>query len=263
MRTDATTPAGRRIAIRPATPADIEFMYLTEVVGANADVWRFRGRMASPEEFSRLAFAGLELCQIIVDKVTGEPLGIATVYGLDSRNRLAHLACIDGSSLIGRGVALEGAILAAARAFRLWDLRMLLCEMTGVSVEAVASGIGRYFHEVARIPEYEFIRGEFTDRVIIRLYLHQCEQMVAMLTTSSSDHFFPSVVEVLRQIGLRPADLFSDPDVPLIASGLDSLAVLELVCAAEDARRADVPLEVLRNMATVGDLMAILQIESP
>ena len=175
-RTDAARDAGvpplvtRRVTLRTVGPADLSFLYATATDPEVAYRWRYRGSTPSPEQFAGELWQGV-LCQYLVVRTDGgAPVGLVSAYQADLANRTGYVALLGDKGHDASGLMLESALVFVTHLFRTWDFRQLYAEVPGYTLDAFASGVGRYFQEEGRLVDHSYHAGRFWDLHILAIH---------------------------------------------------------------------------------------------
>jgi RimJ/RimL family protein N-acetyltransferase len=165
----------RHVGIRPVTMADYDFLFSLAASEETGFRWRFRGGPPRPERFPDDLWSQA-FVQFIVEHVkTGRPLGLATAYAANLRDRYCFISFILIPAATG-GWALEGAALFVNYLFRHWGFRKLHGEVLEFNLSNFRSGIGRLFEEEGRFRDHEFFDGRYWDVVNITLWRDEWEK---------------------------------------------------------------------------------------
>lgn len=172
---------GRHVYLRPIYPEDYGFLHRIETSGPLAVRWRQGGLTPSPENFASRLWDGVLAQYFVVDNASDELVGIASLYFADMQNRFCHIAFARFGGLRSGRRLLEGALLLIDYAFRRWGFRKLYGETIEYNYAQFRSGAGRLFREEARIPNHEYLDGQYWDRYILAIYQHEWEERAANL----------------------------------------------------------------------------------
>lgn len=248
---------GRHVRLRPITQRDYPALYALEVSPDVSARWRFRGATPSPESFARSLYDGVLLSLIIEDAERPEVLGVVTAYKADMINGHVCLAAVVvPESLLPRGIALEGVVLFISHCFNTWPFRKLWIETNECSAAAFLSSTRFGVAQEARLRDYEFVEGQFRDRLIYSISRADWEQTSGIYgqllkQQRSIEGSFRSLIsfaldlpeeELAREVSLRH-DLV-----------LDSLQWLVLIAAAETHAGVALPHELIASFETMGDV---------
>lgn len=129
-----------RLAIRRAAAQDLPALHQIDLDANDANGWRYRGAVRSPNERTAYLWADAVLDQqVFVSVSSGEVLGYATIYDYDKQSRVAWLAAVGSASVIGRGLTALGTGAMIDIAFKEWPLRKLYLEATSGTLASFAS----------------------------------------------------------------------------------------------------------------------------
>ena len=176
----------RRVTLRTVGPADLPFLYATATDPTVSYRWRYRGATPSPEQFATELWQGV-LCQyLVVHTDGGAPVGLVSAYQADLANRTCYVALLGERTHDASGLLLEGALLFVTYLFHTWDLRQIYAEVPGYTMDAFASGVGRYFREEGRLVDHSFHGGRFWDLHILALHRADWEKKAEPLLEALS-----------------------------------------------------------------------------
>jgi len=162
--------ATRRVALRTIGPSDLPFLYAVATDPATSYRWRYRGATPSPEQFAAELWHGV-LCQyLVVHTEGGRPVGLVSAYQADLANRTCYVALLGDKAHDASGLLLESALLFVTYLFHTWDLRQIYAEVPGYTMDAFASGVGRYCREEGRLVDHSFHGGRFWDLHILAIH---------------------------------------------------------------------------------------------
>jgi RimJ/RimL family protein N-acetyltransferase len=159
--------SGRWTSLRPVSPADYGFLFDLFTAPAVLHSWNLRGRVPSFEEFPTVLWDRVLTQFMIIQRATGEPIGLASLYSPDFKNRFVKFALIVSPTERGVGWALEGAALAIEYAFVNWDFRKVFIEVLEFNVESLGlAGLPDTCVEEGRYREFEYYEGRYWDLVV-------------------------------------------------------------------------------------------------
>ena len=157
------------VALVPVTAADEAMLFGWFTDPRSLQRFRLRGQTPSPEAFHRLLWEGV-VCQFIVCRDGGVPVGLVSCFEPDHRNRFANLAVltnphVDAGTCVPRATA-----RFVTHLFRSFELRKLYAHMLACNFAQVASGQGRLFHIEGRLVDHEFVDGRYEDLVLLAVH---------------------------------------------------------------------------------------------
>jgi acyl carrier protein len=114
---------GRHVVVVPLLPEHIPVLHRVAATGRSAFSWWPRGRTVSLAEFEDRLWHDAVLQVVVIDRATKQLLGLVRISDYAERDGHAQLSVL--GALPGRTWLLEGAALAAHRAFTMWPLRKL------------------------------------------------------------------------------------------------------------------------------------------
>ncbi len=162
--------ATRRVQLRVVTPGDTPFLYTIATSPAVSYRWRYRGATPSPDQFAHELWQGVLAQFLLVKRDSGVPVGLQTAYQADLANRTCYFALLGDMSGPSSGLMLEGALLFVTYLFHTWDFRQIYAEVPGYTMDAMASGMGRYFEEEGRLRDHSFHAGRFWDLHLLAIH---------------------------------------------------------------------------------------------
>lgn len=180
-RTGAPTPsggvsvpdllAGRRIALRPVTPDDYQWLYLGEVSGELGSHWRIRGGTPSPEDYVQLVWQGV-LAQFLVVRhdEPERPLGLVVAYDAHHSNGYASVAVVRFDREPGDLSVLEATILFFDYLFTSFAFRKLYLETPAYRVDQFGSAVGDLIIEEGRLVDHSFHDGRYWDEHLLAVH---------------------------------------------------------------------------------------------
>jgi|GEM_PF-1352525 len=259
-----STPArASRVRLRPVNPSDYSFLYELSVSPETGWSWRYRDQQPSYETFLRSLSTEVFAQYMIMRVESNERLGLAVCYRANFRNSHAFLALQGVPTAWGRGLLIEGANLFIDGLFDNYEFRKLYAECPEFNVASFRSGLGDGFVEEGVLREHERYRGRWWDLHYFALYRStwnlpqrvsrtsrvESGQRLALKSCSTFDEFNQHVIDSLN----IETSVVIDASTPLVALGLDSLEMFELLCAIEDLG-VFLSDAVLTNRLTVGGL---------
>lgn len=163
--------AGPRTSLRVVEPRDYPWIRDLTSRGTNLVQWRDRGQTTRPEQFVENLWAGVVAQFVVERRSTGEPLGVVTCFGVDQRNRHAHLAVLfDPDAASGRGWRAEALVLFVNYVFEVFDLRKLYAEVLEFNLPEIASAVGRYVAEEGVLVDHEYLGGRYWDMHLLAIH---------------------------------------------------------------------------------------------
>lgn len=159
------------VRLRPMVPPDVPALYATALDPAVAMAWRYRGHTMSYADFERTLFEGV-LAQYIVETLSGEMQGLATLYSADMSNGHAWLALLraDGGRRVP-GAMILGAAQMLRQGFSAWPFHKIYVELPVYNswlIDAlVESGLAE---EEGRLTNHYFHDGRWLDKIIAAFY---------------------------------------------------------------------------------------------
>ena len=107
----------------PVLPEHVPALHDLATRGRNAYAWWQRGRSVSRTEFEDRLWSDVALQEVVVDRASGQLLGIVRITDYHERDGHAQLMVLGSPD--HRSRLIEGVGLVVARAFTMWPLRKL------------------------------------------------------------------------------------------------------------------------------------------
>ncbi len=163
---------GELVVLRAREPADVPILHaeLHEDVltrsRADSRPWVPRSvSQASPFGVRELSDDAASFS--IFEIATGELAGAATVWGIDTHNRLAHLGMALRPAFRGRGLGGDLVRVLTAYGFRTRGFNRLQLETLADNKAMIASAIGAGYRHEGTLHKSAWVDGEFLDEVIL------------------------------------------------------------------------------------------------
>lgn len=161
---------GRRVSLRPVTPADYEFLHHLETAPPTGIVYRHRGVTVSTEHYIATLWAQVIAQFVMVDRRNDETIGLVAAFAPDFRNGYAHLAAIFSPHYLRKAWPLEGMDLFLEYVFRVFPFRKLYGDVIDFNFGAFASGAMKTFAVEGRLRAHEYYDGRYWDVVKVAVY---------------------------------------------------------------------------------------------
>jgi RimJ/RimL family protein N-acetyltransferase len=152
---------GRRVALRPLTAQDYDFVYSISTAPENLVRWRFRGSTPSPEAFIQSLWQGVMAQFMITRPDDGAPVGLIYCYNTDPRSQTTHIAIIIAPEYERQGWVMDAFTLFIGYLFETWNLRKVYYETIEFNYAQFASGAGSHFHVEGCFKDHEFHAGQY------------------------------------------------------------------------------------------------------
>lgn len=162
---------GKRVALRPLRPEDLDPLYDLAVTGPMSFRWRFRGSIPSFEEFVG-AIRHNVLADFAVVRLSSpdEFIGYVVAYSIDLRSQHGSVAVIMRPESVGSGVGVEALAVLVEYLFCGWPLRKIYFEGTRFTLSGVLSGIDKYFSLEGRLVDHEYLDSRYWDWMTFAIY---------------------------------------------------------------------------------------------
>jgi len=155
--------------LRAILPSDYDTIYAMEHEPINLALWRFRGSTPGPELSVKTLWDGILFQFAVVQKQTGDFIGMVNCHNADFQNGVANFALIARSSFHGTGLVLDGAFHALDYAFASFPLRKIYADCSEENLTQYQSAVGKVFEVEARLTDHFYRDGGFHDKVILSL----------------------------------------------------------------------------------------------
>jgi RimJ/RimL family protein N-acetyltransferase len=164
------TSYSTRVALRPLLPSDFNFVYELAVSLDAGRTWKFRGTTPSPDVVMRQLYDGVVLQQLIVMRLSGEPVGISGIYNAHPASGFGYLHTLGRTDPPMRGLVTEGTALLIDHAFDVLGLRKLYIEILSSNEARVGVGLARYCELEGRLLSHELQGEVYADLLTYALY---------------------------------------------------------------------------------------------
>lgn len=111
----------------------------------------------------------------VVETATGEPVGGASLWGVDEFQRSAHLGMSLLASARGRGLGRDAVRVLCDYGFRIRGLHRLQIETLATNAAALGSALAAGFVEEGRLRASEWVGGRFVDGLVLGLLAEEWE----------------------------------------------------------------------------------------
>lgn len=149
---------GRRIALKPISPADVPKLFELIRTAESERPWRVDVDQLTPEMFSQVIWSNTSAAFLVNadDGSDTEPVlvGLLQIHSLDLRSKHAHISYVVSKEHRLSGWTIEAVILATNYAFSMWPLRKLYLQTRASNLEQFASAAGRVMTEEARLRDH-------------------------------------------------------------------------------------------------------------
>jgi RimJ/RimL family protein N-acetyltransferase len=169
----------RRVFLRAVHAGDLDYLYALFTRPDITFMWRLRGATPPPDQFANLLWQNV-LCQFMICRRSGEPIGLISAYNADLRNGFAYLAMIVSPEAAGGLFTFDASVLFINYLFYGWNLRKLYGETTERHLKSVFGGaVGRVVEIEGRLREHELMDGSYSDAIIVALYREKWKAVMA------------------------------------------------------------------------------------
>jgi RimJ/RimL family protein N-acetyltransferase len=158
---------GRRVFLRPVTPADYSMLHALETSGALGVSWRFRGATPSPEEYVHRLWEDVLAQYLICRRRDGQAVGLVLLYNANFGDGWGYLAGARFDPDDRTTAFLEGSALFVEHVFATWPFHKVYAEATDLTYETFASGAGEVFEVEGRLRNHRSVGAERVDQIIL------------------------------------------------------------------------------------------------
>jgi RimJ/RimL family protein N-acetyltransferase len=159
--------SGRRVRLRPVTPADHEYLYALATHPDMTFRWRYRGAAVSYDSFLRDLW-GNTLVHFVVERVDGgQRIGYVQAFDAAERHGWCHFAVMLDPMLERSGWAIECLALFFNYMFTTWAFRKLYAVVLETNYDELESGSGKWFTLEGRLNEHEYYDGRYWDLIFL------------------------------------------------------------------------------------------------
>jgi RimJ/RimL family protein N-acetyltransferase len=169
----------RRVRIEPVSSQHHEFLHALASNPLNGFRWHHGGNVPPFDVFVAGLWQGV-LAQYVVVSINDQRLvGHCLLYNPEINHGHVSFGVIVTPDVEGSGVGVEAAFLVLRTAFKLWNLRKIYLDVPEFNSDSIAGGVGRYFHEEARLRGHLYYDGRWWDRVTLAMYRADLEALDA------------------------------------------------------------------------------------
>ena len=149
---------------------DHEFLF--ELVCSQDAAYRYRyGGAVPPFDMFVRQFLQVDEPQfLVVGKTTLEKLGWVTSYRRDLESGTIYIGVIIMDPVVGSGIGVEAAVLFINYLFTNWSFRKVYAEAPEFTMNALGSGLHRYFEREGTLREHRYYAGKYWDEHILAVY---------------------------------------------------------------------------------------------
>ncbi len=260
--TEPAVALGRKVRLRHLAAADLPVLHQLAVDPAVRASWRTRGDLWSFRQFEQHVAADPQVSLVATALDDDLPLALLELHDLDLLDARAQLAALVHPGAWAAGVAAEAAVLFARFAFGAYPIDKLACTVQATNRRADPA-LRRVLDHEGTLRRHLNVHGAWIDLELYALWrdrLPVVEAAVGLAVTTPSRQA-PSLrhelEDVVEAAGFRRADLDH-----LTFGELDSLAVVELVVATEEALGRPLAIDALALDQPVADLLAIAGVDA-
>jgi acyl carrier protein/RimJ/RimL family protein N-acetyltransferase len=257
---------GRRVYLRPVTPADQDLILRAELTPPQDVLYRHRGATPSPAVFHDSLWHGVLAQYIVAALSDSQPLGVVASYDANFRDGHVHLAGILFPPFRNLGWPNEGFELLLKHLFHAFPFRKVYIDALEPNARQFASGFPGLLREEARFRADAYVAGRYVDRLVFAIFREDFELGInsrnrgLAIADELADDAFVSEVGFLglleMHFGLSDVDVSSDLVGDL---GMDSLAMAELADLVEESVGRAIADEALAEVKSVGDLLLLIR----
>lgn len=158
---------GRYTKLEPLGPHRVQAVAGLAMSMASSGRWRLGNSSGGDEVLGRVLSAGIVRQRIIVSRESGELVGLCQLINADWRAGRAELTVLIGPQYWMRSWPMEGVGLFIQDCFEQTPLRKLCASVTPEVLQAIRSGIDRYFSVDGVQRQREYINGEYVDLTLL------------------------------------------------------------------------------------------------
>ena len=258
-----TIRLGRKVRLRHLEASDLPAVHRLAVQPAIRTSWRTRGDLWSFAQLEQHVAADPHVALVVTSVGDDELLGLVELHDVDLVDARAQLAILIDPAAWASGVAAEAAVLFAGFAFGSLPLEKLACTVQA-SNQRVVHALHRLLDHEGTLRRHLNVHGTWTDLEVFALWREQLPALEATvgLGVSAGPPGRPSASSG-RQLRheLRAIVVAAGHDAThldqLCFADLDSLAVIEVVLAAEEHLGREIAIEALALDQPITDLLAI------
>ena len=160
-------------------PTPQHYPFLFELALSSGSSFSWRGRRQTMSAFEDVLWEGVYEHAVILDRVSSEPIGYASIGNVNLLHGTAYLSVYVSTELRLRGTPLEGVALLLTRLFERTDLRKVYLESPE---SAHASFRSSELFEVEAVLEEHLRSGSgFEDLIISSLTRERCDQYLSLI----------------------------------------------------------------------------------
>lgn len=160
---------GRRVALRPLTSGDYEYLRLQEQAAPDVAFYRHRGWSVSPEAYPESLWSSVLTQHLIVENSTDRVVGIVASYGYDQINGTAKFAIFVFLPFRGLGWPMEACRILFSYLFLAFPIRKLYAEVLAPNLAQFGRGFPTLLYEEGRLREHSFAGGRYVDQHILSI----------------------------------------------------------------------------------------------
>lgn len=253
--TDVRT--GRKVRLRHLEPTDLPALHRLATDPQVRGSWRTRGDLWSFAQVEQHLVADPHVGLVVTGIGEDEPLGLVELHDVDLVDARAQLAVLVQPWAWASGVAGEAAVLFARFAFDSLPLDKVACTVQATNDRAVPA-LRRILAHEGTLRRHLNVHGTWIDLELFALWRDDLPAIEARLGLRAAapqgqeaGSLADEIASVLEAAGLQPGRL---ADVTF--GELDSLAVVELIVAAEEHIGRPLAIEAFALEQRVADLLS-------
>lgn len=183
---------GRRVLLRPITPADYDFIYDLETSPHTSYRWRHQGQTPSPDAVVESLWAGTLAQFLIVRRETGEPVGFVNAHNADLANGFCYIAMVGHPKFERTALVMDGMALFLNYLFSTWPFRVLYGESLEFNLRNFRLASDRLFRVEGQLRNHRYFDGRYWDKWILAVHrddweLHKPRLLRVVLPRAGAD----------------------------------------------------------------------------
>lgn len=263
---DRVARFGRLVELVPLGMSSLDALYEIVVAGGAGALWRTRGRTVSREQLAGILWEAGDCAFSVTDRSTGSAVGFVGLFGHDLVSSVASVSAFFDQRLENRVTIAGDALEVFCRyVFGVLGVRKLTAEIPGPLAAGMRRASARlsFIDLEGTLRQHSRFGRSFADVDVYAIWADrfiEWEHRQRATTRAGND----SSMVVLR----RALEDVLDSEVPdpldggyrLVDDlGVDSLALIEMIEHIESATGVLIPDQVLGDVATVQDLLTVLE----
>lgn len=175
------------VMLRPIEVADYPVLRRLELSGALGARWRLLDQ-PSPEHYASSLWDGVQAQHLAFDAATNQALGLITIYGMDTHNRVCRLAAARfENSLRSRMGFLSAFVLAVELTFTTYDIRKIYMDIPDFNFDPLRSFTTKGIMNVeGTLKEFRYYRGTYWDQHIVSIDSSGLAALIELLPSATT-----------------------------------------------------------------------------